>query len=526
MFVRLISARQVVILCDATDTYLFYRGEVYNRRTVDGFSGLPRFRGEYCPVWALLDGDFKGGPPITTTSNIWPIHTTSPNPERWKAWSKQNMAAVLGMPLWNMEELIEGYVACPIFLPPTPAMLFDRGSPLTTLHPYYSLSLWPEYEDFRSILAQHLLTLNTTGNVVVDAALEVLRAEREGEEEEERDRDATGHGTGSSAANQDATTSGKATWEAVDHALKILVRNATEEFGFAPRDVYRGVFRLPTIRMEHADAVKSLNCSQLKTIAEVFSKDCQLDVSSHHVVSVSPCDGSPDRDKWTIDFKSIRIAKEVAVSMRLEEDRTIRKVYGLLHDVPASSAMAGRIFESIVHRMFSGGEEEIMWAPIPMTSNDLDPPAFSVVPYPTYFLKMRPRALTQVNLNRNLKFSNITLDNDKYYTPTASTNPLFDSFIIDSDSDNTVLSIFQITTSPRSGGSGSGYLLIRKIMTRVCELLEEKHKTTNVQVEYFLVCPQSEAQRVWQMPFDWGKNITKHDHRGDAFFIPVPTSLV
>ena len=34
----------------------------------------------------------------------------------------------------------------------------------------------------------------------------------------------------------------------VDDALKILVHNAIKEFGFAPRDVYRGVLDLPSAR--------------------------------------------------------------------------------------------------------------------------------------------------------------------------------------------------------------------------------------------------------------------------------------
>lgn len=38
----------------------------------------------------------------------------------------------------------------------------------------------------------------------------------------------------------------------VDNALKILVHNATEEFGFAPRDVYDGVFQLYETRDKHS----------------------------------------------------------------------------------------------------------------------------------------------------------------------------------------------------------------------------------------------------------------------------------
>jgi len=112
MLARLISLHQVVLLCTSDDVHLFYCGQVYFRPTVSGFRGLPRHEWiEYCPIWALFDVDFKDhGPPIAAESNIWPIQASSPNPIRWKAWSKQTGAALLGMPLWNMDELMGGYV--------------------------------------------------------------------------------------------------------------------------------------------------------------------------------------------------------------------------------------------------------------------------------------------------------------------------------------------------------------------------------------------------------------------------------
>ncbi len=112
MLARLISARQVVLLCDSSDVHLFYRGQVYFRSAMFGFGGLPkRRRTPYCPIWALIDMDYQHqGPPITGSSNIWPIQASSPDPARWKHWHKQNGAALLGLPPWNMEELMKGYV--------------------------------------------------------------------------------------------------------------------------------------------------------------------------------------------------------------------------------------------------------------------------------------------------------------------------------------------------------------------------------------------------------------------------------
>jgi len=112
MLARLISARQVVLPRKPTQVHLFYYGQVYSRPTVLGLEGLPEnAQTPHFPIWALVDADLrKGEPPIIDTSNVWPIQASSPNPARWDSWSEQYRAAELGMPLWNMEELMEGYV--------------------------------------------------------------------------------------------------------------------------------------------------------------------------------------------------------------------------------------------------------------------------------------------------------------------------------------------------------------------------------------------------------------------------------
>jgi len=112
MLARLISAGQVVLLYQAPTIYLFYRGEVYFRSGSGGLTLVPlRLRMNYCPIFALIDGDYEGqGVSLGGNSAIWPIQATSPNPERWKEWMKQNSASLLGMPLWNVEELVKGYV--------------------------------------------------------------------------------------------------------------------------------------------------------------------------------------------------------------------------------------------------------------------------------------------------------------------------------------------------------------------------------------------------------------------------------
>ena len=141
-------------------------------------------------------------------------------------------------------------------------MSFYGGSSLTVLRLCYNLCLRPEYNNFRSRLGEFLPprdgpTPPTTNDNAIDAALEVLQTERERKEaEKNEDCDEMADGIGASATDQDvemmdAANQPQALVGKVDNALEILVRNATEEFGFAPSDVYSGFFELPTARGEH-----------------------------------------------------------------------------------------------------------------------------------------------------------------------------------------------------------------------------------------------------------------------------------
>lgn len=111
MLTRLVSAQQVVLLCDTHHVYLFYCGNVYRRPASSGFVDLPVIaRGGYHPIWALIHVDYEQGEVlITGGSDVWPIQASSPNPARWQPWLKRNNGAMLGMPVWSMHELKEGY---------------------------------------------------------------------------------------------------------------------------------------------------------------------------------------------------------------------------------------------------------------------------------------------------------------------------------------------------------------------------------------------------------------------------------
>jgi len=116
MLVKLISAGQVVLLHDPPKIFLFYQGSVYSRLVENGLSYLPKYRTAYCPIWTLIDGDCPKdeGSAIAFSPFAWPVQVSPPDPSRWKSWSKRSGATLLGMPLWNMEELVQGYVLSPL----------------------------------------------------------------------------------------------------------------------------------------------------------------------------------------------------------------------------------------------------------------------------------------------------------------------------------------------------------------------------------------------------------------------------
>ena len=554
MLAWLISANQVVVLCDSSEAHLFYHGQVYFRQAKAGFKGLPRQNGYY-PVWTLIDVDYRDrGPDIPTDSRIWPFQTTSPNLDRWKAWSKQSGATLLGMPLWNVEELMAGY-AFSFFslLLSTSAMSFDRGSSLTVLRLYYSLRLHPRYNGFLSKLEQSLPlldapTLPTIGDNVIDAALEVLRERKKVVEAEMNgDPDDMDDGFTTSATDRDEDMADEAGQPptlviTVDNALEILVDNAIEEFGFAPRDVYGGVFNPHGTRRKHAHVVENLDYTAMQKTVRFFSAKSGLDsITSRHVVVVfprpHPTDSLLNDDRWAIDFKSIRIAKKATERMQLLQFEQLHEMFGLFHRIPASSTLAGWVFEAIVHRLFSGGwQSESVPQPIRMDlkgpensptfytdSPSSADPSSSTPGTPSSPLRTHARDVTLVNLAPR-QLSDVTLDDDRYYIPTATNNLLFDSFIIDVKGSASVISIFQMTTSEKHEGLHKGYRLIRKIVARVRRLLMKSYpdSAVTVTVAYFLVGPDVRSGYQWDMPIGWDENYRNNDHRGECFCLRIP----
>ena len=524
MLARLISTRQVVVLCDNRRSYLFYAGTVYSRSAEFGFMNLPeRQATRYFPVWALIDVDFENRGPNLASTNVWPIQASCPNPVLWHAWRKQHRAALLGMPLWSMEELMAGYVfTCSLFLP--------CRSSLTVIY-LCSFDLHTFRRFLRGLKKSLPLldrpTLPTALDRDTDAILKVLQAEREKVEE---DCDKMG-GVMTSVPDQDATmvdetNKPQTPADQVRNALKILVRNATEEFGFAPRDVYNGVLLLFETRDDHRRVMTNLTCSDLVSLVRSFSGDCQLDTRSENVVAVHPHQITDRLDGWEVRFKSTQITRGVERMVQEVEVKNLRETYCLLHKIPEASVLAGWFFETLTRRMFSEGWE----GPAPpqltyMVSNNCDPPTFFTNPScPSLPYKPRIRTVTEVKFAPNHGIPDVTLDEGKFYISTATDNPLFDSFTVRRYPGIIIISVFRISIAKSHGRSAEGYSRIHKIIRRVRELLEEATLQPEVRVVYSLVCPEDNLQHEWKMPPGWTENAEEWDHPGVVSCIRVPVS--
>ena len=365
------------------------------------------------------------------------------------------------------------------------------------------------------------LTAPKTGDPQVDGILEVLHLDRVREKAAAAAAVAVAadDGVGAPAIDGDENMADRAA--EVKQALRILVRTATEEFGFIPRDVYNGIVDLPDMRLRHTEALCDLDYSQLKVLVNKFTGKKALDVTSSCVVAVFPTQNFPNYDLCEVDFKSIRIAEDAAEVMQQRGGQHLREIYDSIRALPDGSRLAGRIFEEIVHDVLCEGST-LSYGP--MASNKAEPPTFHAAGSPSMSLSPISGRRVDTRVDFESELSTVTLDSGRYYIPTASNHPLFDSFTIDTDSCPVVISVFQMTISSRHEGSAKGYFHIRQLKTHVRKLLKDEGRIPppSIKVQYFLVCPDDRTERRWEMPAGWGEG-KNNTHRGDVFCIRVPS---
>ena len=518
MLAWLIAAQQVVVLYYNDIAWLFFRGKVYQPSS-RAFRNLPQYRKGYYPIWTLIDMDSKTPPPLEMNgSNVWPIQATPPNPDRWEVWAKYLNPRQLGMPLWTEAELIEGYV---LICSPFRHRRRPGSRPKTLC--LRSLRLIPRYAELQAGL-QAVFDGSEPPDETIEAMMEIFEVESKKAETGMEKKD--GRPPAAQDADKPDTYQKKAAGEKwVNKVFEVLVRNAIEEFGHIPRDVYRAITNLSEEKEKRDWEVEELTYSELRGLVKGFSKDHALDEFSHRVVVVYPRGTSSiyALDHWGMDFKSPRIWTAVKNKMQLVEDEHLRETVGLLRRFSEGSTLAGRIFEVAANNVLSRGES----APEPIAMNSQgNPPLFSgrtdlpsSSPRPSF---TTARVITMVDFSKAL--TGVTLDGDRYYVPICSNHPLFDAFTVDLVGDKTALiSVLQTTISQTHGGSANGYFNIRKIMMRVRELLTQSNmKGIELKVAYVLVCPEDELQHTWQMPGSWDKEISQNDHRGKPFCVRIP----
>ncbi|RDB22293.1 hypothetical protein Hypma_010623 [Hypsizygus marmoreus] len=106
---QLLRMHQVVIFASRGVVFVFYHDGVYSllETSVDADT----FPECSKPIWCLIDpdhGPVKEPVAALTSTKVFPVMATSPNPNCYRAWKKQRRARMWGMPLWSEEELWEG----------------------------------------------------------------------------------------------------------------------------------------------------------------------------------------------------------------------------------------------------------------------------------------------------------------------------------------------------------------------------------------------------------------------------------
>ena len=164
----------------------------------------------------------------------------------------------------------------------------------------------------------------------------------------------------------------------------------------SPRDVYDGIFRFHDTESRQTRALRRLKPDRMEENVQSFSDNYGPAFTVSHCVAAvfpRPSIHPLDSDDWVIDFKSIRIARRATELMQLQDVERLREMYKFFHEFPETSAFAGWVFEAMVHRMFSNGQQPTL-QPVRMISDGYDPPVFSTDPPSSTPLSPKSTSLT------------------------------------------------------------------------------------------------------------------------------------
>ncbi|KAF8525778.1 hypothetical protein BU17DRAFT_62351 [Hysterangium stoloniferum] len=501
LLVRLLQQKQNVLFSlDGRQLFLFFHDAVYLAKA--GMDPIPPTAKPLSPnvfIWSLFDISARQEPPFPLLScYCFPVQTASPDPVRYKIWTKETTALIAGLPLWTREELSLALQYQNRYVYP------DKGSFQPRMDPIIALDGFP--------------------------------------------------GAGAILQERYPMTVEDTISPSAEDALDTLLDAAIERFGYAARDVFHAIFNFSAITWAHETALEISHQALQEIIATLVRGDSGFDrQASHRIIVIRPIpDGHISGDRWALNFKSDWVGRSMLRKLDVVQDIIIRQKINLFRQIPQTAALARWYFEPLAHRRLTENFTGSFWPLITMTSNGADPPEFtSGVSFPI------PDNVKFAQVTRKVVIFQSTTDlptlfqQHEYYQPATPNFPLFDAFTVDfySSRNSAILWILQMTMSRSHGGSAVGYQVIRKIVAALKKQLQEtlpskkrKWKTTKaddkqtvseplVEVRYLLISPRApndpvQPTKKWRFPKGWHENCKTHDHRGDVYWLEIILTLL
>jgi len=192
------------------------------------------------------------------------------------------------------------------------------------------------------------------------------------------------------------------------------------------------------------------------------------------------------------------------------------------------------IFEKVANRILAGDRDarRRTLSTYGMTaSNQMpDEPSFTMSPTPSrskFLDSKNARHIESVNFNDASAYNEFSMG-DIYFVPTSSSNSLLDSFCVDYSNGSGTSDVevdvwlFQVTLSPRHGGSAARYDQIKAAVRAAIAYAEtwfyadsqspgpvrgtkmrKRALKVDTTVHYVLVCPDEPIRRKWIIPAGW-----------------------
>ncbi|KIJ34813.1 hypothetical protein M422DRAFT_34915 [Sphaerobolus stellatus SS14] len=520
----LIKKRQPVAFATNSLVYLFYDNRVWftSADINNVFFPLERLvtDPEECSpfLFVLIDHDISTTepiPPLHSGSNVFPIQASSPSPNRFKTWAKVRNAALWGLPLWDETELNK------------------------------ALRCQSQYRKFKRSLEPFLTCSGRTLDVLDKWKEKKARLLDELKIDEGSTEAATEVEEEDKIFKVDMTT--------IDGALEVLVHAAVQDSGPIARDVFEAIFYPEAAYEKRKEAFDTVTYEDLQELSKTFQANTVFSQQtiSHRIVAVDPVVLSTPsskfayqrmREGWTIDYRSVHIAREMTEKLKEKEDERLAESFRLFLSYAQSSTLASWILEPIAHRILCANTRQNLVLTKMRGDLSVDAPVLDV-DFKNDITKGYPQLPGGDRDLVTFYAERVTgLTDNAYYVPERLNVPLFDSFLVERRAPETtdmelILWVFQISTSPTHGGSREGYVSIRRIIKSLKssfgtievkdgdgKIIKMQKREIKITVNYVYVTPKEEGhtQYQWRCPGGWNKHARLHDHRGDFYCLRMP----